>query len=65
MKYVVMGKCHNSKMYWNEIKKDWYLSKYDATFYDDENSADSASILAEQTITMSCVDDIVIKKIDL
>lgn len=65
MKYVVIGRCHSRKMYWNEIKKDWFLNKYDATFYDDENSADSASIRAEQTITINCVDNITFQKMNL
>lgn len=63
MKYVVIGKCDGKKVYWNGNEKGWYCNKEDATIYKDVNSADSASIQAECTLTIDCVDDISFEKI--
>lgn len=63
MKYVVIGKCDGKKVYWNGNEKGWYCNKEYATIYKDVNSADSASIQAECTLTMECVDDITFEKI--
>lgn len=61
MKYVVVGKYGTRKVYWNQLEKGWYKDEYLATVFDDENSADSASIQAELTLTTECVDDISIE----
>lgn len=63
MKYVVVGKCSGKKVYWNDIDVGWYCNINDATVYHDADSADSASIHAELTISIVCVDDITFKKI--
>lgn len=59
MKYVITGEDLNGQsLYWNGINKGWYINKYDATFFDDVNKADTECYIAEQAITVEGVSNV-------
>lgn len=54
--YIVVGKFENGKTaYWNN---GWYVCEEDAKKYKTVDEADSASINAEEALTMEDVSDI-------
>lgn len=63
-KYVVVGNCNGETVYWNEDRKGWYIHQYDATVYDDVEKANTASEIAEVTLTVECIENITFKKIN-
>ncbi|SEP82284.1 hypothetical protein SAMN04487977_101530 [Treponema bryantii] len=64
MKYRVVGRYMNGdKAYWNASSKGWYVHDYDATVFTDVEKANTASEIAEVTMTVDCVDCITFEEI--